>query len=190
MKLPKDLMSYCRKTILIRVIPCILLICIFASILLLWGDILINTDVLEFKISCYVLIMIIPFAITGVPHKLIDTTYCGKIKKVDIITTHDNDSSFKPTREHIYLKNTIHLTIEKQNGKLIYKKVYSGKARLQQHLDTYQVGDTVFHLYGTNQVIVLPNTTNTVVSCPVCGTANPIEHDNCRNCKHSLVKNI
>ena len=190
MKLPKDLMSYCRKRILIRVVPCLILFILFATILALWGDILINTDVLEFKISCYVLIMIIPFAITGVPHKLIDTTYYGKVRKVDIITTPDNDSSFKPTREHIYLKNTIYLSIEQPNGKIVYKNVYSGKARLQQNLNTYHEGDFVFHLYGTKQVIVMPQATNTDVQCSICGTSNPLESDNCRNCKHSLIKNI
>lgn len=190
MKLPKDLSAYRRKNFLIRLIPCMLMIGVFASILALWGDILINTAVWEFKISCYVLIMIIPFAITGVPYKLIDTTYYGKIKKVDIDTTTDNDCSFKPTREHLYLKNTIYLTIEKPNGKLIYKKAYSGKARLQQHLNTYQVGDLVFHLYGTKQVVVLPDKIATTVQCPICGSSNAIESDNCRNCKHSLVKSI
>ena len=190
MRLPKDLSAYCKKRILIRLISCIALLCGFSAILILWGDILINTDILEFKISCYIVIMLIPFAMTGVPSKLIDTTYYGRITKVDIVTTTDNDCSFKPTREHLYLKNTIYLHIEKNNGKIAYKKVYSGKARLQQNLNTYQVGDTVFHLYGTKYVIVLPQATDTTVNCPVCGSSNSIEDTMCRQCNHSLIKKI
>ena len=138
MVLQKDLQQYCKKKFLKRVIPCIILISVFATILALWGNVIFNTDNKAFQASCYIVVMLIPFTITGVPHKLIDSTYYGTIKKVDIVTTTDNNSSVKPTREHLYLKNTIYLSIEQPNGKLIYKKAYSGKARLQQNLNAYK----------------------------------------------------
>lgn len=188
--LPKDLLRYCRKRILIRIIPCVILTAFFATILILWGNIMFDINDNVFRASCYFLFLLIPFAVTGVPHKLIDTTYYGKIKKVDIVTTTDSDSSVKPTREHLYLKNTIRLWIEKPNGKLIYKKVYSGKVRLRQHLSTYHEGAFVFHLYGTNTVVVLPNITETTVHCAVCGASNQIDNDKCRVCGHSLIKSI
>ena len=190
MTLPKDLQIYCRNRILKRVIPCIFLISAFATILALWGNIIFNTDNKEFQISCYLVVILVPFAITGVPHKLIDTTYYGTVKKVDIVTTTDNDSSAKPTREHLYLKNTIYLSVERPDGKIIYKKAYSGKARLQQNINAYKEGDIVFHLYGTNTVVVLPNTNDSSVHCPVCGCSNKVENDHCRNCGHSLIKII
>ena len=188
MQLPKDLSLYRKKRILIRLIPCVALLCVFSAILFLWGDILINTDVIEFKVSCYIIIMLIPFAITGVPYNLIDSTYCGRITKIDVVTTTDNDCSFKPTMEHLYLKNTIYLHIEKSNGKTVCKKAYIGKAKLQQNLDTYKVGDTVFHLYGTKYVILLPQSANITVNCPVCGCSNSVEDNKCRKCNHSLIK--
>ena len=188
MTLPKDLLLYCRKRILKRVIPCVILTCVFATILVLWGNVVFNTDNEAFQASCYILFMLIPFAITGVPHKLIDSTYYGTVKKVDIVTTMDNDSSVKPTREHLYLKNTIYLDIEKTNGKRIYKKVYSGKAQLQQNLNTYNEGDFVFHLYGTNTVIVLSNPPLSSVHCAVCGDSNNINDNICRSCGYSLIK--
>lgn len=190
MILQKDLQKYCRKRILKRVIPCIILISVFATILVLWGNIIFSTDNKAFQISCYIVIMLIPFVITGVPHKLIDSTYYGTVKKVDIVTTTDNDSSVKPTREHLCLKNTIYLSIERSDGKLIYKKAYSGKARLQQNINTYNEGDLVFHLYGTNTVVVLPDANDISVHCSVCGSSNNIENDKCRDCGHSLVKRI
>ena len=140
--------------------------------------------------ASYIIVMLIPFAITGVPHKLIDSTYYGTVKKVDIVTTTDNDSSVKPTREHLYLKNTIYLSIEQPDGKLIYKKAYSGKARLQQNINAYNEGNLVFHLYGTNTVVVLPDTNDRSVHCSVCGSSNDIENDQCRDCGHSLIKHI
>ncbi|MBO5968617.1 MAG: hypothetical protein J6S14_08990 [Clostridia bacterium] len=190
MTLPKDLQTYCKKKILKHAIPCAILTFAFATILILWGNIIFNTDNKAFQVSCYIVFMIIPFAITGVPHKLIDSTYYGTVKKIDIVTTADNDSSVKPTREHLYLKNTIYLSIEKTDGKIIYKKAYSGKTKLQQNLNTYHEGDLVFHLYGTNAVVVLPNSTSTTVHCAVCGSSNNADDDSCRNCGHSLIKNI
>ena len=190
MTLPKDLKTYCRNRILKRVIPCIILISVFAAILILWGNVIFNTDNKVFQISCYIVFMLVPFVITGVPHKLIDSTYYGTVKKVDIVTTTDNSSSVKPTLEHLYVKNTIYLSIEKPNGKLIQKKVYSGKAGLQQNINTYHEGDTVFHLYGTNTVVILPKATDNTVSCAVCGSSNNIGDEKCRDCNHSLIKVI
>ncbi len=190
MTLPKDLQTYYRNRILKRVIPCIILISVFATILILWGNVIFNTDNKAFQTSCYFVVMLIPFAITGVPHKLIDSTYYGTVKKVDIVTTTDNDSSVKPTREHLYLKNTIYLSIERPDGKLIYKKAYSGKARLQQNINTYNEGDLVFHLYGTNTVVALSESKDTIIHCAVCGSSNNIADDKCRDCNHSLIKRI
>ena len=190
MTLPKDLRIYCRNRILKRVIPCIILISIFATILALWGSVIFNTDNKAFQTSCYIVVMLIPFAITGVPHKLFDSTYYGTVKKVDIVTTTDNDSSIKPTIEHLYLKNTVYLSIERPDGKLIYKKAYSGKARLQQNINAYNEGDVVFHLYGTNTVVVLPNATNTTIGCCICGDGNEITNQTCRSCGYSLIKAV
>ena len=190
MTLPKDLQKYCRKRILKRAIPCMILISIFATILALCGNIIFGTDNKAFQTSCYIVIMLIPFVITGVPHKLIDSTYYGTVKKVDIVTTMDNDSAVKPTREHLYLKNTIYLSVEQPDGKLIYKKAYSEKARLQQNINAYNEGDRVFHLYGTNHVVVLPDANDSSVHCSVCGSSNYIADDKCRDCGHSLIKHI
>ena len=189
MTLPKDLQIHCRKRILKRVILCIILISVFATILLLWGNIIFNTENKVLQISCYVIVMIFPFAITGVPHKLIDRTYYGTVKKVDIETTTDSEFA-RPMREYLYFKNTIYLTVEEPDGKLIHKKAFAGKARLQQNLNKYQEGDRVFHLYGTSTIIVLPGADSTSVHCAVCGESNNIADEVCRNCGHSLVKKI
>ena len=190
MNLPKDLQAYCRKRILSRVIPCILLIFVFATVLTLWGNVIFKTDNQAAQVTCYIVVMLLPFVITGVPHKLIDSTYCGTVTKVDIVTTMDSESAMKPRREQLHSRNTIYLRIEQPNGKLIYKKVYSGKAELQQNINTYNQGDLVFHLYKTNIVAILPNPNDDAVHCVVCGCSNRIENDHCHTCGHSLIKRI
>ncbi len=188
MTVPRDLKSYCVKKILIRVILCVLLLAAFLTVILLWGDLIFNTDREGFKSSCYIGILLLPFIITGVPYKLIDSTWYGTVKRVDVKTTADNASSVKPSLEHLYLKNTVYLLVEKPNGKTIYKKACSGHFRHHGLLDVYREGDTVFHLYGTNNVIILPKPTDTTVRCPVCATPNPIENDTCFSCHRSLVR--
>lgn len=188
MTLPKDLSSYRTKRILKGVIPFAISEAVLITALILWGDTIFTTDHKAVIISCSILVLLIPFAITGVPFKLIDSTYCGTVKKVDVVTTTDNQSSVKPSLEQSYLKNTIYLTVEKPDGKCICKKVYSGKASLQQNINTYREGDKVFHLYGTNTVIRLPDASDTTVSCTVCASSNETQKDLCRHCGHSLIK--
>lgn len=154
------------------------------------GDVIFNTDNKPFRNSCYIITMLLPFAITGVPHKLIDSTYYGTIRKINIVTTIDNDSSVKPTREHLYLRNTVYLSVERPDGKLIYRKAHSVKAEVTQNANTYNEGDSVFHLYGSNIVVVLPDSNSATIQCSVCGSYNNIENDKCHNCGHSLVKHI
>ena len=57
MTLPKDLQIYCRNRILKRVILCIILISVFATILALWGSVIFNTDNKAFQTSCYVVVL-------------------------------------------------------------------------------------------------------------------------------------
>ena len=190
MILPKDLQTYCRKRILKRVVPCIILVSLFATILIIWGDVIFNTDNKSFQNSCYIITMLLPFVITGVPYKLLDSTYYGTIRKINIVATIDNDSSVKPTREHLYWRNTVYLSVERPDGKLLYRKAHSVKAEEMQNVNTYKEGDSVFHLYGTNIVVVLPDSNNGTIQCSVCGSSNNIENDKCRDCGHSLVKRI
>ena len=186
--LPIDLKKHVKKSIMKRVIPCVILFIIFGMILLLWGNRIFNTDNLGFKYFCYFLVMIVPFGVTGVPSKLKDKTYFGIVDKVDIITTHDLSSKIHAKQEMLYTKNTVYLNVMLPSGKELYTKVYEGKANLQQHLFTYQKGDTVFHLYGSKYTVILPKEADTNVQCAICGSNNDKEDSTCRNCGHSLIK--
>ena len=188
MKIPYDLKAYRTRKILVRVIPCTILVAAFATVLILWGEVIFDMEYKSFKDLCYVVVMLIPFIVTGVPHKLIDSTYYGTVKQIDIETTLDNSTPLTPVKCHLYWRNTIYLHIEKPNGKIVRKKAYSGMARLQQHIQTYHEGDSVFHLYGTPNVIVLPGAADSHVHCAVCGDSNDSDRSVCRSCGHSLIK--
>ena len=188
MKLSKDLKRYVMNRILKRVIPFVILVVVLNVVLVLWGNVIFKTDNKIFQCSCYVLTMLLPFAVTGVPFKLIDRTYLGTIIKVDVATVLDSKSATKVTREMLYTKNIIFLTILLDNGKQIKTKVYEGEAKLEQYINTYKEGDRVFHLYGTKTTIVLPEDSDTHFQCSVCGASNDTSEKICRICSHTLIK--
>ncbi len=187
-KLPNDLRKYVLRRALKRIISCMVLLLGFGGIMLFFGDVLFDDLQNAFKVIIYIVIMILTFRITGVPHKLIDQTYYGKVVDVKQVLTLDNERSAKPSLESAFMRNTIYLTITTPSGKKIKRKAYSGRANNQQFLDPYQKGDKVFHLAYTPRTIVLPTSSDTRVECCVCGRNNDIENDTCDGCGHTLVK--
>ncbi len=189
MKLSKDLKRYVTNCILKRIIPFVILTVALIVVLVLWGNVIFKTDNKVFQCSCYVLTMLLPFAVTGVPFKLIDKTYFGKVIKVDVVTALDSKSAVKVGGDMMwYNKNTIFLTVLLDNGKQIKTKVYEGEAKLEQYINTYKEGDRVFHLYGTKTTIVFPKESETHVQCSVCGASNDTSEKICRICSHTLIK--
>lgn len=187
-KLPDNFKNFVRRQLLKRVIPCAVLFCGLAVILAFFGKDLFPTDSTVARYSFYLIVLLIPFVVTGVPFKLIDRSYCGTVEKVTIKTTTDNSETQKLNIVYLYVKNTVYLSIRLKNGKRIRKKVYEGKAKHQQHLDTYQTGDLVFHLYGSPHTIVIPDKKSKQIQCPICGDWNEHADDSCRHCGGVLVK--
>jgi len=207
MTLANDLKAVIKKRILKKLSLFLVLTVLLGGILLLFGDRLFNTDVLAFKISCYVCVMLIPFLITGAPFSFIDSTWYGEIVRVDIEEAAEATNEAKP---RLYGAIYSVLTIKKNNGRLIVKEIkqssfsmyknlwgassgiaVSAKERKNEHFsDDYKVGDRVFHLYGTYGVVVLPRENSERVRCAVCGEHNEVENSVCRQCGHTLVKNI
>ena len=207
MRLPDDLRVVVKKRIAKKLTTFFVLVILFGGVLFLFGDRLFNTDVVAFKVSCYICVMLVPFVLTGVPFLLIDSTWYGKIVRVDIEEATEATNEAKP---RLYGTMYTVITIKKSNGKLITKELKQGsfsmyknmwgassgiavtaRERKNEHfLDDYKVGDTVFHLYGSRTVVVLPDAKSEQVSCAVCGERNSVLDDTCRNCKHTLVKTI
>ena len=188
--LPKDLKTYAIKTALKSIIPCALLVICFAVALIFWGDVILPIDKDIIKVIVYTMVMLVPFAVTGVPLKLLDKTYSGTVQKVEIKTTTDNVYHGQPTRENLYTKNTVFLYVLQENGVTIRKEAYEGNTKLSQKLDAYKAGDRVFHLYGSKQTVVLPGASDKYVQCPICGTINDKTYTDCEVYGHTLVKEV
>ena len=186
-KLPKDLTLFSIKTALKRIVPCVLMLIAFAVALTLWGDVILPIEKEPVKSILYVVVMLVPFAVTGVPYKMLDRTYRGTVQKVEITTTVDNAYHSKPTRESLYYKNTVFLHIMQENGVVIRQKASEKNAKAAENLEAYKVGDKVFHLYGSPQTIVLPEEKDQLVQCVICGEANYKNECHCKLCGHTLI---
>lgn len=188
--LPNDLLRFSLKQALKRIIPCLVLLVLFGSVLIIWGERIFNNTNDVFRISGYFLIMLIPFALTGVPFKLLDRTYFGVVTDVSLITTIDNESSAWPTIEGAYRKNTIYLTVKLPDGRQIRRKALEARVGSLQPIDRYQKNDRVFHLYGSRYTVILPKSQDKTYICSICGTTNMTDDIVCRACGHTLIKSI
>lgn len=189
-RLPQDLKRYFQRKILFRIIPCGILLLTFGILLALFGERVFRTENQVFRVSCYFVTMLLPFAATGVPFCLLDRTYCGTVDEVQIKTTVESASSVKPSLESLYQKNTVYLTVRLPNGKRIRKKVCEGRAEHAANLETYHKGDRIFHLFGSRYTVVLPKETDDSGQCAVCGDQNATTEECCRNCGHTLIKDF
>ena len=161
------------------------LLAVFGTILFFLGERIFNFDNVGLKILCYIITLLIPFRISGVPAKLIDSTWCGQVTDINVDLTTDSDSPSKPTRKTLYTKRTVYLTVVTPEGKTVRHKVYSGPDDVS---GGWHVGDSVFHLYGTDKVVVLPDGKSDTVACPVCGSSESAHAEHCTGCGHTLIK--
>ncbi len=191
---PPQITKKLRKKILCRLIIFLVLTLILAIILINYGSVIFDMPQDEgydgFKYTCYAIVLILPIFITKIYKIFTDTNYAGVVKNVKIKTVVDSKNQFKPSREMLYRKNEIYLTIQTKQNKIVKKKVYEGVSKLGANLDTYNVGDEVLHLHGTGVTIVLSGAKDTHCSCAMCGGVNNISDENCSHCGLPLIKSI
>ena len=112
------------------------------------------------------------------------------VKKVKVKTITDNKSAAKPTKQQMYRKNIIYLTIEDETGKTFRKKAAETPITPKSDSEAYKVGDTVLHLHGTGIAVVLPTAADTRCHCAMCGGSNDKMSDICEHCGFPLIKSI
>lgn len=195
--LPSDLKRYTRRKVLKRVVPCILLFALLGYVLLVHGEEILGTHKTLAKIICYPIILLMPFAITGVPFKMMDSSWTGEILRVDA----KEEVAFHGAK-HMYAEIKVLVTIKKDDGKIITHKViaaafpksagfyFTPKGNVEMAINRFSIGAKVCHLYGTKHIVVMPSASDTTVLCPVCADVNDKEERVCRSCGHSLIKDI
>ncbi len=195
--LPADIEHYVHKTVAKRIIKCVLLMILFGTILYFWGERMFSFS-RELKIGAYIVVMLLPFIISGVPIKLIDRNWCGKVISVEIKsgTAFHTEGNGKGTP---YTKNTVYLWVKTESGKLrkiavkeFGAKLYNGadvpsQGKIEHHTEDYSVGDIVYHFYGLEHYYVVRHNSDTL-DCVICGSHNSNESKECFYCGYTLIK--
>ena len=188
LRLPRDLRGHVRRAVVKKLAPCVLLLIVFGLVIFFLGDRIFALVPPAVRIGTYIVVMLIPFAVTRVPFCLFDRTFVGKVKKVHVQNEYVAVKGLSGSNLHISrtLVTFVYLTLELSNGKEKTIKAAQGGGFVEE----YKPGDTVFHLYGTNHTVVLPETAGDHVECPVCGDDNRAELGECHSCGHTLIKSI
>ena len=190
LSLKKEYNKYILSTIWKKSRICLIWLAIISAVIILWGEHIFPTKYVEIRGISYIIILLLPCILTKFPLNLIDSTYYGTIEKVIVKTSKDNEYLFPVLWNGLstYSVNTIYLILKSPSGQIFKQKVGIEKANSQQYVEKYHEGDTVFHLYGTNQVIIFPKASDENIQCAVCGTINLIENKHCRKCNHTIIK--
>ena len=207
-RLPADIQAFVKRKIAL----CIAIFLLSETIAVLLITSILNSSFKLEPISLAVvcaLLVLCPFLISGFPRKLIDKSWRGKITKVDIDTK--VDSRLVGGQPIMYIKNTIVLTIEREDGRACTKEVLSLGSRSNnttnpwdshdtrhgmQHyavgdvthdIENYRVGDEVYHFWGLDDLICRREGGRDIVECVACSTTNPAHRKKCFCCGRTLV---
>ena len=198
--LPTDIRRYIRKTILLRLLK-FLILAIVSSFLIYF----LNDRIME---KCHILVYtglltglgIMPFWVSEIPMKLLDRTWCGTIKAVDI--KEETGTLTVGTRVYPYTNHIFILTVETESGKTFKAKAkeygynrHQGvkvlrEGNIQHHMNDYTEGDTVYHFYGLSELFVIGKNRPMNTNCVVCGSENPRNSTHCHHCGHTLLHTL
>lgn len=187
LRLPRDLRGHVRRAVVKKLAPCVLLLIVFGLVIFFLGDRIFALVPPAVRIGTYIVVMLIPFAITRVPFCLFDRTFVAKVKRVHVQNEYVAIKGLEGSNLSISrtLATFVYLTLELPDGK--EKRI---KAVQSGFIEEYKPGDTVFHLYGAKHTVILPEAAGDHVECPVCGDDNRAELGECHSCGHTLIKSI
>ncbi len=193
-KIPKDIKRYVLIRVLARVTVCALLLAAVIT------GVTMNLDAILEKGTSYAVIMyalpsLIVLIVTGVPVKLIDSTWCGEVvehKTKTVIQSKMNGANYKTGFDGYGSKmseyrHVLTVIVKLQNGmKVSFTACDTTDADIfESFISDYRVGTRVLHVYGTKYLQVISD--SDVVKCVICGEENEKSDRVCDKCKHSIL---
>ena len=136
----------------------------------------------------YALAVVAPMLIMGVPFKLIDRSFEGKVEAVHAYTTVEDPRRAINMSNAQYQRLNVRLTVRTPEGYRLKRSVAKSKMVDKRILGWYQEGDKVLHLYGTQYTVVLPDDPRAPVRCVICGKKSGYGDARCPECGYSLIR--
>ena len=209
--LPLSIQRLVKRRIILRIVAFVLLEAISALLVFVVSSSSYKIEPISLTVICTI-IVITPVLISGFPFKLIDKPWRGRRIAVDVETK--PDACMVGGKPILYIKNTIVLTLEKDDGKLCTKQVlslgsrasnaeygweyrsaqfgngYYAMGEVTHDIENYRVGDEVYHFYCLDDLVVRREGGRSIAECVACSTVNPAERSECFNCGHTLIKHF
>lgn len=191
-KLPKDLKRNIIRKICLRFLALAVMLAASVFVIFRYGDALSTGEDHHFwfGIAFKGVMLLIPFVVSGVPLKLFDTTFSGKIMSVKIKDVLDTMSKTTINPSQLYYRPDATLLIDTTDGRVEFRKISGGKKHPEIPIDLYAKGKDVFHLYGSHLTVVMPGKDDLKCQCAVCGYWNDVENERCAVCSHTLIKTL
>lgn len=203
-ELPADINNHIRNITLKKLL-------IFAGVFGFCGIIMwyYREDIFPFWLTwrrgiLFTVLLIAPFATTGVPFCFFDSNWRGKVVDIKYYTSSSiwahasagksvaraghktivARSSDSGKRIGYSSRYTVDVVIKRDDGSLKRAKVNTfGGA-----ISNYKIGDTVIHFKGLRELLIISALDDGFLNCVVCGCNNPKTRDNCFGCGHTLLK--
>lgn len=193
-KIPKDIKLYIALRVILRVTICVILITIIIIAVSMNLDDILKKGV-SYTILLYAVPIVIVLVVTGVPLKLIDSTWIGEVidQKVNtIIQSKVSGANYKTGFDGFGSKmseyrNVLTLTVKTDSGNTVQIKACetSDPELFNNMLADFKVGAKILHIYGVKYAQVIDEDGETV-KCVICGEENEKNEKTCARCKHSL----
>lgn len=195
-KIPDDVRDYIRKKTAKRIFLLILLEAVMLVLIVFVGERVFGFFEEFSRLLIYIILMLIPFFVTGVPFKMIDKAWEGEVIAVDIETGY---TTTKEAKGRLVGENRVWLTIKKSDGTVFNERVKSycfrasaanvpSSIKPEHFLNKYKVGSRVYHVKGLSNLVVLEPNKQSTITCAVCGQENDCERKKCWSCGHTLIK--
>lgn len=187
-QLPTDLRRVVRRSILRRVIPCILLEAgLIAGLWFIGDDLLGDTPMHPSMIwGIYVLLLPVPTLVTGVPLRMRDKTRYGIVEEVKSADGLEFEAGVA-RKSRMYNTVVTTLTVRAPDGESFQLTVTHAGSHAQLKSEGYHVGDHVFHLYGSPHTVIIPTHQSDIRRCAVCYATNEFPDTACCHCGHTLL---
>lgn len=188
--IPSDIKKMVKRRVLTRLIVCSGVLALFIVFAILFGTRALRGVPPLGQIGIYIVYFLLPFLITGVPIKLLGSSWCGTLVNVEIKEKIVNrillaQSGFGSHTSLFYM-NHIYLSIKSDDKQTIKRLVFKGESAKKEFVDFFHKGDEVIHVYGTKFVQKLPQKPDDHINCVVCGGVQPQDKKHCIFCGHTL----
>ena len=187
MTVPSDIRDLVKRKYTKKIVLCALAEIVIITYLCLFGERTFSAFDTFSYVLIHILLVLAPLAYFNIPKLIFDRSWRGTVTRVWITTSRDNEYPYKNTWEGVFTKNNVFLYVDEGNGRIVRRKAYAGKAKQARFINTYQVGDVVTHVAGTDYVQIMPKRASDSVICVVCSATGSTDETHCKSCRHTLL---